>query len=217
MAEYRHELGALEPWIHHHGVAAVFVILVFESLGAPLPGESLLIFAAVLAEHGDLSFPGLLVSAWAGAVIGDNFGYSIGRTLGHKLIWRYGGKVGLTAERLHKVEVVFARYGSVAVAFARFFNVLRQLNGVVAGTVEMDWWRFLVFNALGSALWVLVWTLVGYYLGIHGSHIAVLIHKLGFLGLGAVAIVLMAVMAYVFGRKVLESLRRRIIHRTKKH
>ena len=105
----------------------------------------------------------------------------------------------------------------MAVAFARFFNVLRQLNGVVAGTVEMDWWRFLVFNALGSALWVLVWTLVGYYLGIHGSHIAVLIRKLGFLGLGAVAIVLMGVMAYVFGHKVLESLRRRIMDNTKKH
>ena len=123
----------------------------------------------------------------------------------------------MTAERVHKVEVVFARYGSVAVAFARFFNVLRQLNGVVAGTVEMDWWRFLVFNALGSALWVQVWTLVGYYLGIHGSYIAVLIHKLGFLGLSAVAIVLMAVMAYVFGHKVHESLRRRLMDKTKKH
>jgi membrane protein DedA with SNARE-associated domain len=210
MAEFRHKLATLEPWIHHHGVAAVFLILIFESFGVPLPGESLLIFAAILAERGDLSFPGLLVSAWAGAVIGDNAGYALGRMLGHKLVWRYGGKVGLAAERLHKVEAVFARYGSVAVAFARFFDVLRQLNGVVAGTVEMDWRRFLVFNALGGALWVLIWTVVGYYLGVHGSHIAMLIHKLGLLGVAIATIMLMAVMTYVYGHKVLASLRRAV-------
>jgi membrane protein DedA with SNARE-associated domain len=86
MADFRHELGALEPWIHHYGVVAVFLILVFESLGAPLPGESLLIFAAVLAGRGDLSFRVLLVSAWAGAVIGGNIGYLIGRMLGHRVV-----------------------------------------------------------------------------------------------------------------------------------
>src|ERR1039458_5882519 len=106
-----HELGRLVPWIHHYGVAAVCVILVFESLGIPLPGESLLIVAAILAGRGDISFPGLLVAAWAGAVLGDNIGYLIGRILGHRLVWRYGRKIGLTAERLRKVEAVFVRYG----------------------------------------------------------------------------------------------------------
>src|SRR5271163_1029248 len=100
-------LGALEPWIHHYGVAAVGVILILESLGIPLPGESLLVIASVLAGRGDLSFPGLLVSAWAGSVIGDNIGYLIGRMLGHRLVYRYGAKVGLTAERLRRVEGVF--------------------------------------------------------------------------------------------------------------
>ena len=75
MPGFGHELGALEPWLHHYGVAAIFVILVLESLGLPLPGESLLILTAVLAGRGDISVPGLLVSAWAGAVIGDNIGY----------------------------------------------------------------------------------------------------------------------------------------------
>jgi membrane protein DedA with SNARE-associated domain len=141
-------------------------------------------------------------------LIGDNAGYAIGRMLGHKLVWRYGGKVRLTAERLHKVEVVLARYGSVAVAFARFFNVLRQLNGVVAGTVEMDWRRFLVFNALGGVFLVLIWTMAGYYLGIHGSYIAMLIHKLGLLGVAVATIMLMAIMTYIYGHKILASLRR---------
>jgi membrane protein DedA with SNARE-associated domain len=215
MTAFGHELGTLEPWIHDYGVAAVFLILVFESFGAPLPDESLLIVAAILSGRGDISFPGLLVSAWIGAVLGDNIGYLVGRTLGHKLIWRYGKKVGLTAERLHKVEVLFANYGSVTVAFARFVSVLRQLNGVVAGTMEMDWRRFLIFNALGGALWVLVWTLVGFYVGIHGAHLVVLMHRLGFLGAITVAILLVAILACVYGRETFAWLRRRIVHKIK--
>ncbi len=207
MVELGHDLGTLVPWIHHYGVAAVFVILVFESLGIPLPGESLLIVAAILAGRGDISFPGLLISACAGAVLGDNIGYLIGRLLGHRLVWRYGAKIGLTAKRLRKVEAAFVRYGPMTVAFARFFNVLRQLNGIVAGTVKMEWRRFLAFNALGAALWVLVWTMAGFYLGRHGTHIAVVLHKLGFLGAIFAAIALMVILALVFGRRIFAKLR----------
>ena len=207
MVDIRHELGALEPWIHHYGVAAVFVILTLESLGIPLPGESLLIIAAILAQHGDISFPGLLVAAWAASVIGDNIGYLIGRLLGHRLVYRYGAKIGLTTERLHRVEAVFAHYGPVTVAFARFFNVLRQLNGVVAGTVKMDWRRFMAFNALGGALWVLAWTMAGFYLSRHGARIDVLLHKLGYLGALFAAIALVLILTWFFGRRVFNKLR----------
>jgi membrane protein DedA with SNARE-associated domain len=202
MVDFHRELGALEPWIHHYGVAAVGVILVFESLGLPLPGESLLVIAAILASRGDISFPGLLISAWVGSVIGDNIGYLIGRMLGHRLVYRYGAKIGLTSERLHRVEAVFARYGPVTVAFARFFSVLRQLNGVVAGTVQMDWRRFMAFNALGGALWVLAWTMAGFYLSRHGERIDVLLHKLGYLGAAFAAVGLMLILAYFFGRRL---------------
>ena len=191
----------LEHWIHEYGAGAVFLILTFESFGAPLPGESLLIVAAILAGRGDISFLSLLISAWAGAVIGDNIGYVIGRKLGHGLISRFGGKIGLTPERLGKVEAVFARYGPVTVCFARFFNVLRQLNGIVAGTLEMDWRQFLAFNALGGAIWVLLWTTAGRYLGSHGADIAALIRKLGILGPILVLIVLAAALTYVYARR----------------
>lgn len=192
-----HVLGTLGPWIHHYGVVAVFVILVLELLGLPLPGELLLILTAILAGRGGMSFPGLLISAWAGAVIGDNIGYLIGRLLGHRVVWRYGGKIGLTEERLRWVETVFAHYGPVTVIFARFVTVLRQLNGVVAGTVKMDWRRFLVFNALGGALWVLAWTMAGFYLGRHGEHIAAFVDRLGLLGVAVAAIAMILILAYV--------------------
>ncbi len=154
MTEIEHLLGSLVPLIRHYGLVAVPVIITLESLGAPVPGESLLIFASVAAEHGDMSFPLLLLFAWIGGVIGDNIGYLIGRRFGRVVLLRYGDKIGFTAQRLDRVEAVFARYGPLTVAFARFFNVLRQLNGVVAGTLKMDWRRFLLFNALGGSGWL---------------------------------------------------------------
>jgi membrane protein DedA with SNARE-associated domain len=215
MTELGHVLGTLEPWVHQYGASAVFVILTFESLGIPLPGESLLIVAAILAGRGDISFFGLVVSAWAGAVIGDNIGYLVGRMLGRNLLWRYGGKIGLNAERVRKIEAIFAHYGSVTVGFARFFNVLRQLNGIVAGTLKMNWRRFLIFNALGGALWVLVWTMAGRYLGVHGADITVLVHKLGYLGAVFALIDLIAVLAYVYGHRIFARLRQDRTRKTK--
>jgi membrane protein DedA with SNARE-associated domain len=177
-AEVEHLLGNLAPYIHEYGAAAVTIILTLESIGAPLPGESLLIFASVLAARGEISLPLLMLSSWAGAVMGDNIGYLLGRRFGRGIILRYGTRFGINPERLAKVEAVFARYGAFTVAFARFVNVLRQLNGVVAGMLRMDWKRFLFFNALGGALWVTVWTLAGFYLGEHVSNFAAVAHDL---------------------------------------
>lgn len=82
MTEFGHLLGMLEPYVHQYGVAAVFLILTFESFGAPLPGESLLIVASILASRGDISYVALVLSAWAGSVVGDSIGYLIGRKFG---------------------------------------------------------------------------------------------------------------------------------------
>jgi membrane protein DedA with SNARE-associated domain len=178
MGGIAHFFGNFEPFVHAYGATAVMVILTFESLGVPLPGESLLIFASVLAGRGELSLIPLMVGAFAGAVAGDNIGYLIGRRLGRAIVLRYGAKIGINADRLGRVESFFTRYGAVTVAFARFLNVLRQLNGVVAGMLKMEWKRFLLFNALGGALWVTVWTLAGYYLGKHVADIKVIAHDL---------------------------------------
>jgi membrane protein DedA with SNARE-associated domain len=153
----------LETLVQHYGVFAVSLILAFEALGAPVPGETLLIFASVLARRGEMSLPALLIFAWAGSVMGDNVGYLIGRTLGRTTISRYGAKVGLTEARISAIEQIFLRYGSATVLFARFFSILRQLNGIVAGTLRMPWWRFLVFNSIGAALWVAAWVLTATY------------------------------------------------------
>jgi membrane protein DedA with SNARE-associated domain len=184
-------VGRLEHLIQAYGVAAVMTMVALEALGAPLPGETLLIFAAVMAGRGDMSLPALLFFAWVGSVVGDNVGYWIGRKLGRAAVSRYGARIGLTAARLEAVEAIFARYGAATVAFARFVNVLRQLNGIVAGTLGMAWPRFLMFNALGAALWVALWVLGAFYLAEHMSSIMLLARR-GWIVAGVVIAVLIA-------------------------
>jgi len=194
-------VGTLEHFISGYGVAAVTVIVALEALGAPLPGETLLIFAAVLAGRGEMSLPALLICAWAGAVLGDNVGYLIGRKLGRAAVARYGAKIGLDAARFGAVESVFARYGAATVAFARFVNILRQLNGIVAGTLGMSWGRFLLFNALGAALWVGLWVLGTFYLSEHLSTITWLAHRIGIFGGVTVAAVVLVAIVLVWPRR----------------
>jgi len=194
-------VGSLEQFVRDYGVIAVTLILTLESLGAPLPGESLLIFASVLAGHGDLSLPALLVSAWVGSVLGDNIGFWIGRRFGRAAVLRYGARIGLTEPRFDAVEGVFARYGAVTVIFARFINILRQLNGIVAGILGMEWGRFLACNALGAALWVALWVLGAFYLGEHISTIKRLAHHVGIVGGVAVVIALLAGFAFLWRRR----------------
>lgn len=154
-----HALGAIAPYVAAYGLPAVFIILFFESFGVPLPGESLLIAAGLLASQGQMPLVPLMAVAYVASVMGDNFGYLIGRNGGRAVVIRHGARIGITSGRMQKAEAFFARFGGTIVVFARFFAVLRQLNGLVAGITAMPWQRFLACNAIGAALWVAVWTL----------------------------------------------------------
>ena len=169
-------VAGLEDFVRHYGAFAVMLVLAIEAIGAPVPGESLLIFASVLAGRGEMSLPALLIFAWVGSVTGDNVGFLIGRKLGRKTVLRYGTKVGLTNERFSKIEITYVRYGSATVLFARFFSILRQLNGIVAGILGMSWWRFVLFDAVGAALWVTVWVFLPAYFSEHLAFIVTLAH-----------------------------------------
>src|SRR6188472_546873 len=111
MSEFSHLVGDLEGFVQGYGVLAVTVILLLEAIGFPVPGESLLIFSALMASRHEMSLPALLISAWAGSVIGDNIGYVIGRKFGRAAITRYGSKIGLTPARFDTIEGMFTKYG----------------------------------------------------------------------------------------------------------
>jgi membrane protein DedA with SNARE-associated domain len=166
-------LASLAPVLDHYGYLAVGGFITLEDFGIPVPGETILIAAAVYAGAGRLNIFVVGLVAVLAAIIGDNIGYAIGFFGGRALVLRYGKYVGLTDERLDRAEAFFARYGGVVVAGARFIEGLRQANGIVAGISRMAWPRFLAFNALGAALWVAVWTSVGY---LAGSNITPIYH-----------------------------------------
>jgi membrane protein DedA with SNARE-associated domain len=157
--------GDVLPYIRDYGSAAVAVGILLEDFGLPAPGETMLITGAILASRGTIDITWLLLAAWLGAVIGDNIGWCIGHWGGQRLMVRYGSRVGITQQKLARVEGFFARYGDVVIVFARFVVLLRQFNGIVAGTLGMHWARFLVLNAIGAALWVGWWGLIAYFLG----------------------------------------------------
>jgi membrane protein DedA with SNARE-associated domain len=162
LAAFFHEV---HRYVGDYGYAAVIAGLVAENLGLPLPGETLLITGAVLASRGTLDIWLLLPLAWFAAVIGNTIGFLIGRTGGQRLLIHYGDRFGITRERLVKVEGFVQRYGAFVIIFARFIVVARQLSGIAAGSLNMHWLRFSIFNAVGAALWVGFWGLLAYWLG----------------------------------------------------
>jgi membrane protein DedA with SNARE-associated domain len=155
----------MRPYVTAYGVWALFVVLYLESLGAPLPGESALVASAFLASTGELLLTHVLLAGFIGAVAGDSTGYIIGRAGGRPLLIKFGPKMGLNAERFERVERLFQRKGVWVVLTARFVVLLRQLNGLVAGSMRMHFPRFLMANAAGAALWVNIWVFIGYTFG----------------------------------------------------
>jgi len=158
-------LNEIEPLVRHFGLPGLFADIYLEALGLPLPGESIIIIASSLAALGQLSIEAVAATVFFAAIAGDNTGYVIGRRLGHPLVVRYGSRFGVTHERLAKVEDLVRRRGVFIVAIARFVAILRQLNGIAAGTAHMPWPRFFAANAVGAALWTGLWTTLAYRFG----------------------------------------------------
>jgi membrane protein DedA with SNARE-associated domain len=159
---------ALEPVLNHYGYIAVGGLVFLEDFGVPAPGETVLIAGAIYAGAGRLNIVLVAAIAFGAAVLGDNVGYAIGRYGGRELALRWGKYVFITKERLDRAQGFFERHGGKVVTVARFIEGLRQANGVIAGISDMPWaTRFLPFNALGAALWVGLWTTVGYTAGSH--------------------------------------------------
>ena len=158
-------MSVLHHYLLEYGYWALFVVVLLESLGIPGPGQALLIAAALLAAHGKLDISLVLTTAIVGTTVGGMIGYWIGRRGGHALILRFGRFLKIGEPELQRLETSFERYGFWFVLLARFFEVLRQIQGIVAGTVEMSFRRFFIANLGGGILWSLAWGLGSWKLG----------------------------------------------------
>ena len=191
----------VKPYLDHYGYWALFGAILLENFGLPVPGETLLIASALLASQGKMHIVPLLVTACIAAITGDNIGYAIGRFGGRRLVFRYGRYVLITEERLQKAEGFFGRYGGAVVVMARFFAVLRQLNGIVAGTAKMRWYRFLLYNILGAALWVTFWGMLFFELGERGFRFGAEINTVQFFLLGGLVAAILALTIHWLHRR----------------
>ena len=157
-------------WIHDliqaYGLWALFGIVMFESMGVPMPGETALVTAALYSATTDqVSIVSVVGVAAFAAVIGDNLGYLIGRSIGLRLIVRHGWYVGLHERRLKVGQYLFLRHGGKIVFFGRFVAFLRTFAALLAGANLMRWPHFLLMNALGGVCWASLFGFGTYLLG----------------------------------------------------
>ncbi|HTV11923.1 MAG TPA: DedA family protein [Acidimicrobiales bacterium] len=152
--------------ISTYGYSAVFVLVVIESLGVPLPGETAVISAGIYAgQTHKLSVWVIWVVASAAAVTGGSIGFVIGDKGGYRLVRRYGPKVHFDAAKLKVGMYVFDRHGSLVVFLGRFVSLLRTYAAFLAGTNKMPWRRFLVANAAGGVIWAAIYAFASYEAG----------------------------------------------------
>jgi membrane protein DedA with SNARE-associated domain len=192
---------ALLSLVESLGYAIVFLGVGIESLGVPVPGETVLVVAAALAGQGHLEAWGVGLAAWVGAVIGDNIGYSIGRRYGRRLTRAPVLRRIYTEQRILAADRFFERWGWLAVFFGRFVALLRIFAGPLAGMHGTPWRVFLAANAAGAALWVAVMTTIGVLLGANLDHAVHLVEQLGYGGLAiAAALVVLAIAIHLHRR-----------------
>lgn len=169
-----------------YGYWAVFLVVALESSGIPLPGETMLVGAAIYSgQSGNMKIELVIAAAAAGAIIGDNVGFWVGREFGVKLLMRYGGYVGVGPPQLRLGQYLFMRWGGAIVFFGRFIALLRILAAVLAGANRFDPVKFLFFNAAGGVVWSLVFGLGGYVFGIAMKRVA---GPIGWLALAAAVV-----------------------------
>ncbi|MDX6491734.1 MAG: hypothetical protein QOD43_1979 [Gaiellaceae bacterium] len=185
--------------VHHYGLIALFLIVMLESGGVPLPGETALVTAGVFASRGELDIIEVIAVAATAAILGDNVGYWAGRTGGRKLLERSKLLSRWTEGVLPWAEGFFHRHGAKTIFIGRFFSVLRVTAAWMAGISRMPWLKFLAWNAAGGICWAALVGLVAYYLG---QAAADAISRYGLIG-GSVLVVLaaLALVGFHFWKK----------------
>jgi membrane protein DedA with SNARE-associated domain len=156
----------IDTLLGRFGYGAVFAFVGIESLGIPVPGETMLVAAALYAgaTH-QLDIVVVIVAAASAAIIGDNIGFWIGHWGGYRLLLRYGRYIRLHEGRVKLARYLFLRHGGKVVFFGRFISVLRTYAAFLAGTARMSWLPFLAFNAAGGIIWATAWGVGAYFAG----------------------------------------------------
>jgi membrane protein DedA with SNARE-associated domain len=172
----------------------VALVIGVESMGVPLPGETTLVAAALLASQHHLKIEFVIIAAAAGAIVGDSIGYFVGRKAGRRLFERLGRRFHhFSEDRIVRAEKYFHKYGVWTVFFGRFVALLRIFAGPMAGMLRMHYPRFLAANAAGGIAWSATIGIVAYQIGDNADQIFGRVSLWALVGIAAVAVVLYVV------------------------
>ena len=153
-----HLIHAATPVMHRYGLWGLFAILLAENMGVVFaPGEAVVVAAGFLAAKGAFGIEEVLPLALFASVLGGYIAYGIGARYGHAGLLRYGKYVGVRPAMIDRVHELFHRYGAAIVVVGRYIVPLRQLQGYLAGSVEMGFRSYAIWSAIGAALWVGTW------------------------------------------------------------
>jgi membrane protein DedA with SNARE-associated domain len=189
---------AAQPLVERYGYVGVAGAISVEGFGLPAPGQTLLMAAALESARGHLHIGLVVALAVLAAVTGNSLGYLIGKLGGRPLL----RKLGVNEAREARIAALFERYGGGFILLARFLDGPRQLNGIVAGILEMRWWVFTAFNIIGAVLWVGLWGLGTFYLSEHLHAVDGFLRKLNPWAISMVVIGVAAMIVYLFrGRR----------------
>lgn len=158
-------LDRVQGIAHQYGYWAVFIGIAIENMGIPLPGETITVIGGFLAGSGELNFWWVLASAIAGAVLGDNFGYWLGRWGGWQLLVKIGNLFNIGEQQLESARNRYSQNAAQAVFFGRFVTLLRIFAGPLAGISRMPYRQFLLCNFGGAAIWATAIVSLSFFLG----------------------------------------------------
>jgi membrane protein DedA with SNARE-associated domain len=185
----------MEHFFTHHGLPLLFIVVMLESFGIPLPGETALIFFGVLASKGNYDVVAVIAVAASAAIVGDNLGYWFLGRIGGRALFRRNKYLHRYSESvIPRAEKIMQRHGAATVFFGRFIAILRFTAAWVAGLGRMHWWKFLFWNAAGGIAWATLVALVAYYggkaaadaiarYGVYAAVVVVALTVVGWLGI----------------------------------
>ena len=162
-----------------HVYVILFLSLILEFAALPLPGETMMVVAGVMAYNNHGSYLGMIIASALGTVIGIQFSYEVGRRLGTKAVDKYGMYIGLTPYRMTKAAEFFNKFGNIVIVIAYFLPGVRHILGYFSGISRIDAKKFHIYSTIGGVFWVVVFITLGYVLGPSAPHAFKLLHKYG--------------------------------------
>ena len=198
------DLDTLQEIARVYGYWAVFLGIAIENTGIPLPGETIVIVGGFLAGSGELNYWLVLSSAIAGAVLGDNFGYWVGRAGGWQLLVKIGNMFRIPELQLEQAKERYSQNAAQAVFLGRFVTILRIFAGPLAGITQMPYKQFLLCNFGGAAVWATSIVSLAYFLGKVVS-LEDIVKWVGQLGIGALIVAISAFLIWEYRPKKIQN------------